>query len=576
MHDLLANYSPYKKTISILILVIIVSCQPDKKDKSIKNGSRGFIAKEGMVVSAHPLASKVGVDVLKRGGNAVDAAIAIQFTLAVVYPSAGNIGGGGFLVLRENNGSIYSLDFREKAPLNASRDMYLDSTGNVIKDLSRTGHLSSGIPGSVDGMATAYEKFGTIEWKDLIQPAIDLASHGFPLTRLEASGLNNNRDIFMAVNTIQPAITLIEHWNQGDTIYYPELAKTLMRIRDQGREGFYQGETANLIVAEMQRGGGLITHEDLSGYESVWREPVIGFYRNHKIISMGPPSSGGIALIQILQMLEQYDISSYDMNSSEYIHLLAEAEKRVYADRARWLGDADFFDVPQAELLESAYNQARMMDFSSEKAKPSAEIFAGDFLPVESMQTTHFSIVDRYGNAVAVTTTLNGGYGSKVYIAGAGFLMNNEMDDFSLKPGTPNMYGLTGGEANAIEPGKRMLSSMTPTIIEKEGDLYMVTGSPGGSRIITSVLQSILNVIEFDLTMQESVAYKRFHHQWKPDHIVFERGRMNDEVKEELLVMGHKLTVRGPYSRVDAILVLKNGSLEGGADPRGDDVALGY
>jgi gamma-glutamyltranspeptidase/glutathione hydrolase len=454
--------------------------------------------------------------------------------------------------------------------------MYLDSSGSVIKDLSRIGHLSSGVPGTVDGMIKAYDKFGTMDWRDLLQPAIDLASNGFPLTRLEASGLNNNRDIFMEVNTLPPAITLVDHWEPGDTVYYPDLAKTLTLIRDHGREGFYQGETANLIVAEMQRGGGLINHEDLTNYQAIWRDPVIGFYRNHKIISMGPPSSGGIALVQILHSLEQYPISDYDMNSSEYIHLLAEAEKRVYADRAEYLGDADYFDVPQEKLLDRAYNQARMADFSDEKAKPSDEIFAGTILPEESMETTHFSIVDRNGKTVAVTTTLNGGYGSKVYVAGAGFLMNNEMDDFSLKPDTPNMYGLTGGEANAIESGKRMLSSMTPTIIEKEGKLFMVIGSPGGSRIITSVLQSILNVIEFDLTMQESVAYKRFHHQWKPDHIVFERGRMNDEVKEELLVMGHKLTVRGPYSRVDAILVLEDGTLEGGADPRGDDVALGY
>jgi gamma-glutamyltranspeptidase/glutathione hydrolase len=576
MYGFLKKHLPFRKTISVLVVLIVISCQSDKTRNTYKNKSRGFIAEKAMVVSAHPLASKVGVDILKRGGNAIDAAIAVQFALAVVHPSAGNIGGGGFMVIRENNGKTYTLDFREKAPMKADRNMYLDSYGNVIKDLSRNGHLSSGVPGTVDGMLKAYDKFSTMEWKDLLQPAIDLAYNGFALTRIEASGLNNNRDIFIEVNTIQPAITLIEHWDPGDTINYPDLAKTLTRIQEHGREDFYQGETANMIVAEMQRGGGLITHDDLDNYQSVWRKPVIGHYRKHKIISMGPPSSGGIALIQILQMLEQFPVSSYNMNSSEYIHLLAEAEKRVYADRARYLGDDEYFDVPQEELLDTAYNHKRMMDFSFEKVKPSEDIYAGILFSEESMETTHFSIIDQYGNAVAVTTTLNGGYGSKVFVAGAGFLMNNEMDDFSIKPGTPNMYGLTGGEANAIEPGKRMLSSMTPTIIEKEGKLFMVTGSPGGSRIITSVLQSILNVIEFDLTMQESVAYKRFHHQWNPDHIVFERGRMNDEVKEELLVKGHKLTVRGPYSRVDAILVLEDGILEGGADPRGDDVALGY
>jgi gamma-glutamyltranspeptidase/glutathione hydrolase len=576
MNNLFLKYILFITSISSLILLFSISCQPEKKGSPGQNKLRGFIAKEAMVVSAHPLATKAGVGILRRGGNAIDAAIAVQFALAVVYPSAGNIGGGGFMVIREDNGRTISLDFREKAPIAAHRNMFLDAEGDVIKDVSRLGHLSAGVPGTVDGMSEAFDKFGTMEWKELVQPAIDLAINGFPLTRIEAAGLNTNRDVFLEVNTIQPEITLVEHWDPGDTIYYPDLGKTLIRIRDMKKEGFYQGETANLLVAEMQRGGGLITHEDLNNYQAIWRDPVIGFYRNHKIISMGPPSSGGIALIQILQMLEQFPVSRYDLNAPDYIHLLAEAEKRVYADRARYLGDGDFIHIPQKELLDPAYNRSRMIDFSEEKAKPSAEVFSGEILTAESMETTHFSIVDPYGNAVAVTTTLNGGYGSKVFVAGAGFLLNNEMDDFSIKPGIPNMYGLTGGEANAIEPGKRMLSSMTPTILEKEGELFMVIGSPGGSRIITSVLQSILNVIEFDLTMQQSVAYKRFHHQWKPDHIVFERGRMNDEAKEELLVMGHKLTIRGPYSRVDAILVLEDGSLEGGADPRGDDLAFGY
>jgi gamma-glutamyltranspeptidase/glutathione hydrolase len=529
-----------------------------------------------MVVSAHPLASKVGVDILEKGGNAVDAAIAVQFAISVVYPAAGNIGGGGFMVIRKNDGSTYTLDFREKAPIKAYRNMYIDSSGAVIKGLSRTGHLASGVPGSVDGMVKAHEKFSVLDWSDLLQPAIDLACKGFTLTRKEAAGLNNNRDSFLEANTIQPEFTLVENWNTGDSIHYNDLAKTLIRIKDDGWAGFYEGITANLIVAEMQRGGGLITHEDLSNYKSVWRDPVTGYYKDYKIISMGPPSAGGIALIQLLQMLEKQSLSRYSLNSTDYIHLLAEAEKRVYADRAKYLGDVDFYDVPREHLIDSTYNYSRMMDFSPEKAKPSEEIFAGELLPAESTETTHFSIVDQFGNAVAVTTTLNGGYGSKVFIAGAGFFMNNEMDDFSLKPGAPNMYGLTGGEANAIEPEKRMLSSMTPAIFEKKGDLYMVIGSPGGSRIITSVLQSFLNVVEFGQTMQQSVAYKRFHHQWMPDQIVFESGRMDDEIKDELLVIGHKLKLRGLYSRVDAILVLEDGSLEGGADPRGDDTALGF
>jgi len=566
----------YSILVLFLVLSFLPSCQTGIQLERDQELSRGLISQNAMVVSAHPLASKVGVDILKKGGNAIDAAIAVQFALSVVYPVAGNIGGGGFMVIREKDGTTYSLDFREKAPIKANRNMYLDSSGTVIKGLSRIGHLASGVPGTVDGMIKAHEKFSILDWHDLMQPAIDLASKGFTLTRKEAAGLNNNMDSFLEANTIQPEFTLVENWNAGDSIHYNDLARTLTQIRDDGWAGFYEGITANLIVAEMQRGGGLISHEDLLNYNSVWRDPVTGYYKDYKIISMGSPSAGGIALIQLLQMLEKYPLSRYSPISTDYIHLLAEAEKRVYADRAKYLGDADFYEVPSEHLMDSTYNHSRMEDFSTGKAKPSEEVFAGDLLPSESVETTHFSIVDQFGNAVAVTTTLNGGYGSKVCIAGAGFLMNNEMDDFSLKPGVPNMYGLIGGEANAIEPEKRMLSSMTPTIFEKEGVLFMVIGSPGGSRIITSVLQSFLNVVEFGQTMQQSVAYKRFHHQWKPDQIVFESGRMDDEIKDELLVIGHTLKLSGPYSRVDAVLVLEDGSLEGGADPRGDDSASGF
>ena len=562
--------------VSIVLLLGTSTCQMvDRTDRNQEN-PRGHIADSAMVVSAHPLASEVGVDILKKGGNAIDAAIAVQFALSVVYPAAGNIGGGGFMVIRRNDGSIFSLDFREKAPLRGYRDMYLDPNGEVIKNLSRTGHLASGVPGVVDGMDKAHQKFGTQAWEDLIQPAIDLARNGFPLTRREAIGLNNNQEAFTESNTISPDFVLRDEWVAGDTIRYPDLSETLTRIKVNKSAGFYEGPTADLIVSEMERGGGLISYEDLSSYEAVWRDPIVGHYKDYKIISMGPPSAGGISLVQLLQMLEPFPISEYDLDEAEYIHLLTEAEKRVYADRAKYLGDMDFYDVPVKQLLNRTYNENRMEDFNPADAKPSEDIYAGEPIAYESAETTHFSIVDPYGNAVAVTTTLNGGYGSKVFVGGAGFLLNNEMDDFSIKPGTPNMFGLIGGDANAIEPGKRMLSSMTPTIVEKNNDLYMVIGSPGGSKIITSVLQSFLNVVEFDQSMQKAVGYKRFHHQWKPDHIMFESGRMDDEVKEDLLVMGHKLMVRGPYSRVDAILVLDNGSLEGGADPRGDDAALGF
>ncbi len=562
--------------ISIVLLLTTSTCRMTDNTDRDQDNSRGFIAEKAMVVSAHPLASEVGVDILKKGGNAIDAAIAVQFALSVVYPTAGNIGGGGFMVIRKNDGSIFSLDFREKAPLKGYRDMYLDSEGEVIKDLSRNGHLASGVPGVVDGMEKAYQKFGTLAWEDLMQPAIDLARYGFPLTRKEAIGLNNNQKAFAELNTISPDFVLREEWSAGDTIRYSDLSETLTRIKINKRAGFYEGPTADLIVSEMERGGGLISYEDLNSYEAIWRDPIVGHYKDYKIISMGPPSAGGISLVQLLHMLEPFPISEYDLDEADYIHLLTEAEKRVYADRAKYLGDMDFYDVPLKQLLNRIYNEKRMEDFDPEYAKPSDDIFAGSPLSYESSETTHFSIIDQYGNAVAVTTTLNGGYGSKVFVGGAGFLLNNEMDDFSIKPGAPNMFGLIGGDANAIEPGKRMLSSMTPTIVEKNNDLYMVIGSPGGSKIITSVLQSFLNVVEFSQSMQRAVTYKRFHHQWKPDHIMFESGRMDDEVKEDLLLMGHKLMIRGPYSRVDAILVLEDGSLEGGADPRGDDAASGF
>jgi gamma-glutamyltranspeptidase/glutathione hydrolase len=547
----------------------------NSKDRNEDN-PRGRIAEKAMVVSAHPLASEVGVEILKKGGNAIDAAIAVQFALSVVYPAAGNIGGGGFMIIRKEDGSIFSLDFREKAPLKGYRDMYLDSNGEVIKNLSRAGHLASGVPGVVDGMEKAHQKFGKLNWEDLIQPAIELARTGFPLTRKEAIGLNNNQKAFMEVNTISPDYVLKEEWIAGDTIQYSDLAETLTRIKNDKRAGFYEGLTADLIVAEMKRGSGLISYEDLSSYDAIWRDPIVGNYKDYKIISMGLPSAGGISLVQLLQMLEAYPLSEYDIDEAEYIHLLTEAEKRVYADRAKYLGDMDFYDVPLKHMLNRMYNNDRMADFDPVHAIPSEDIFAGEPLSYESAETTHFSIVDPDGNAVAVTTTLNGGYGSKVYVGGAGFLLNNEMDDFSIKPGAPNMFGLIGGDANAIEPGKRMLSSMTPTIVEKNNELFMVIGSPGGSKIITSVLQSFLNVVEFGHSMQKAVSYKRFHHQWIPDHIMFESGRMDDEVKEDLLVMGHKLMIRGPYSRVDAILVLEDGTLEGGADPRGDDKASGF
>jgi gamma-glutamyltranspeptidase / glutathione hydrolase len=527
-----------------------------------------------MVVSAHPLASAVGVHILRQGGTAMDAAIAVQFALAVVHPAAGNIGGGGFMVIREKDGTTSSLDFRETAPLAAKENMFRGENDEVIEELSLRGHLASGVPGTVDGMVSAYQKFGTLPWKDLVQPAIDLAQKGFPLTVKEARGLNGIQESLEEFNTVVPDY-LINSWQEGDSLYLLDLAETLVRIRDLGRAGFYDGTTADLFVTEMKRGGGIIQHEDLASYRSIWRDPVLASYRGYRIISMAPPSSGGIALVQLLKMVEPYPLHEWSRDSIQTIHLFTEAQRRVYADRATHLGDPDFYVVPKKDLLADAYLQNRMSDFSPAKATPSESVMAGEMVP-ESEQTTHFSIVDKFGNAVSVTTTLNGGYGSRVVVGDAGFFLNNEMDDFSVKPGEPNMFGLLGGEANEIAPMKRMLSSMTPTIVDKDGRLFMVVGTPGGATIITSVFQVITNVIDFNMGMQTAVDYPRIHHQWQPDVIFPEENALSSDQMEALENLGHSLETRSSIGRVDAILVLPDGKLEGGADPRGDDAAAGY
>lgn len=528
-----------------------------------------------MVVTAHPEATRVGVEILRRGGTAMDAAIAVQFALAVVYPGAGNIGGGGFMIVRKADGTTATLDFREKAPALATHDMFLDSAGNVIDKLSTRGHLAAGVPGVVAGMVQAYERYGTLPFADLVQPAVDLARNGFALTSMEAEKFNGIRADVKQYSTTPPWIAERAVWEKGDTVVIGDLARTLERIRDNGRDGFYAGATAESIVIEMQRGGGLISYEDLRSYKAVWREPVVGTFKGYKIISMAPPSSGGIALLQLLQSVESYPLSDDGWNLPRTVHLMTEAERRVYADRAAHLGDPDFYTVPQKELLQPDYNRQRMSDVSPDRATPSASVQAGTILPRESEETTHFSIVDQWGNAVSVTTTLNSSFGSTVVVGGAGFLLNNEMDDFSVKPGVPNLYGLVGGEANAVHPEKRMLSSMTPTIVEKEGKLFMVVGTPGGSTIMTSVFQTILNVTEHGMTMQEAVNAKKFHHQWLPDILFYEEGAFTHETIEALQAMGHKLQQREPIGRVEAILVHENSLLEGAADPRGDDTAMG-
>ncbi len=556
-----------------LSLWLIISCT--EKNETIGPGRLGVTAKNAMVVSAHPLATKAGLKVLKNGGNAIDAAVAVQFALAVVHPSAGNIGGGGFIVYRTYDRKYFTLDYREKASEAASRDMYLDENGEADTEKSRNGHLAAGVPGSVYGMAVAHEKFGKMSWKSLIAPSVKLAREGFPLTEKEAEGLNRAMEKIRKYSTVMPSNLERDEWHEGDTISWPELAMTLERIAEKGVDGFYKGETAKLIVEEMRRGGGLITYEDLANYRAVWREPVVFNYKDYKMISMGPPSSGGVAIGQLFGMIGRFPIKEWGVNDVRTIHVMAECERLVFADRAEYLGDPDFVQVPVDELLDPDYLSQRAMLISMKRALSADEISAGLPMP-EHEQTTHFSIVDAEGNAVSCTTTLNGSYGSYVVVGGAGFLLNNEMDDFSSKPGTPNMYGLIGGEANAIAPGKRMLSSMTPTIVEKNGRLFMVTGTPGGSTIITSVFQNILNVIAFGMNMQGAVDFRRFHHQWLPDYIQYEEGRFDKQLMNQLMDLGHNLKERGAIGRVDAILVREDGSLEGGADSRGDETAMGY
>ncbi len=566
----------YLSPLLVLILFLLHSCNPANRLPNY-NPAKMATAAAAMVVAPHALASDIGVSVLKQGGNAVDAAIAVQFAIAVVYPRAGNIGGGGFMVIRLKNGETAALDYREKAPALANRDMYLDSLKNVIPNLSTEGHLAAGVPGTVAGLFAAHQKYGKLPMQKLIEPAIRLAEKGYRISESEASRLNAYQEAFRKWNAA-PNPFLKEDWKAGDLLVQKELAHTLTLIRDKGVAGFYEGETADDIVAEMKQGNGIITKEDLKNYDTKWRTPLVGNYKNYKVISMPPSSSGGVALLQMLKMVEPYPLEKWGFHSAAAVHLMVEAERRAYADRTEHLGDSDFYNVPIDSLLKEEYLKKRMSDFSMEKTTPSSSIYAGNFkMRKETFETTHTSIIDAEGNAVSLTTTLNGNFGNKVWVDHAGFFLNNEMDDFSVKPGVPNQFGLIGAEANAIQPGKRMLSSMTPTIVEKDGKLFMVLGTPGGSTIITTVFQVFLNVATFNMNLEDAVTAKRFHHQWLPDEIMIEKNTLDDATRQALEKMGHQFREVDRIAQIKAILKLPDGTLQGVADFREPDAtARGY
>ena len=537
--------------------------------------SKKVIAENGAVVSAHPLASKVGVEILKQGGNAVDAAIATQLALAVVYPNAGNLGGGGFMVARLSNGETLALDYREMAPAKATRDMYIEPGGEANTDKSQLGHLSSGVPGTVAGLFASY-KYAKLPFEKLIEPAILLAEKGFCISAAEARALNNIREDLIRYNSITPVFVKQTEWKKGDTLIQADLANTLKRIKEKGAAGFYEGETAKLIVEEMKRGGGIISYEDLKNYTAKYRTPHSFEYKGYQVLGMPMPSSGGLLLNQMMKMIENRNIATMGFHSVEAVQLMTEVERRAFADRAEYMGDADFYKVPVSMLSNDIYLQERMKSYNPDEATPSSAIKPGVLLRAESEETTHLSVIDKEGNAVAVTTTLNNSYGSRTVVGHAGFFMNDEMDDFSIKPGVPNLYGAVGGEANAIMPGKRMLSSMTPTIVLKDNKPFIVVGTPGGTTIPTQVFQTLVNILEFNMNTEDAVYKPKFHHQWLPDEIMYEKGfpvAVKIALEKKGYIFGKE---RSGIGRTEIIKVLPDGKFEAVADIRGDDGAEGW
>ena len=555
---------------NLLFLLLLLAQTVSAQFTEIKIVKEIQAKEKGLVVSAHPLASEAGAQILKLGGNAFDAAIATQFALAVVYPQAGNIGGGGFLVGYTKDGKKIALDYRETAPKNASRDMYLDEKGKANTDFSQNGRLAVGVPGSVSGMFYTHQKFGKLPMSVLIQPAIDLAQKGFAITEREANLLNDTREDFLKHNSHPTAFTKEISWKKGDILVQKELAKTLKLIQEQGEKAFYEGKNAQLLVDEMKRGNGIITLEDLKNYKTKERKALQFDYKNHEIVSMPLPSSGGILLAQMLKMSSFENLEKYQQNSPEAVQVMVEAERRAFADRAEFMGDPDFIEDKTQMLISEEYLKNRWKNFSFEKATPSAEVGKIIAQPKESTETTHISIIDKFGNAVAVTTTLNGLYGSKVVVKGGGYFLNNEMDDFSVKPGVPNMFGAVGGEANKIEPNKRMLSSMTPTIVLKNGKPYIVVGTPGGTTIPTSVYQSIVNVIDFKMAPKSAVNSSKFHHQWLPE-MVFVEKKFPENTLKILEQKNYKFEKRGGIGRTEMIVIDEKGNATAVADSRGDD-----